>query len=122
MNIGHLIHPLSHFQGWHIDYEDERPADAYPDKDRALQQFLTQFADALHAKGMELVIDTASWSGLLSNFSNIAASGVDELQDMSFYDMGDDPSGYKSALATYFAGVKAGNPTDVVTKLVLPRS
>ena len=69
------------FDGWHIDYEDEHPSDTYPHRNKDLQSFLKEFSDVLHSKGKELVIDVASWSGLLSNFSSIAASGVDQLQD-----------------------------------------
>ena len=36
------------FDGWHIDYEDERPADSYPTKYADLRNFLKQFSDALH--------------------------------------------------------------------------
>ena len=94
------------FQGWHIDYEDERPADHYPNMHEDLRDFLTEFADALHATGRELVVDVATWSTLLSNFSSIAGSSVDQLQDMSFYAR---EGGYKEDLQRYFAGVKAGN-------------
>merc|ERR1711934_195100 len=73
------------FDGWHIDYEDERPADNYPTKHADLRNFLKQFSDALHAEGKELVFDVAGWSSLLSNYTNIAASGVDQLQNMAFY-------------------------------------
>ena len=65
------------FDGWHIDYEDERPSDTYPKRSEDLQRFLSAFSAALHSKGKELVIDVAGWSGLLSNFSSIASSGVD---------------------------------------------
>jgi len=93
------------FDGWHIDYEDEHPSDQYPTRNDDLRAFLKQFSDALHAKDMELVIDVAGWSGLLSNYSNLAASGVDELQDMSFYAR---PGSYKSDLANYFGKVREG--------------
>ena len=101
------------FNGWHIDYEDERPSDSYPHKHDDLREFLKQFSDALHKEGLELVFDVASWSSLLSNFSNIAASGVDQLQDMSFYAR---PGSYKEDLATYFSQVKAANPTTWATQ------
>ena len=95
------------FDGWHIDYEDEHPSDTYPSRDDDLRGFLKQFGDALHAEGLELVFDVASWSGLLSNFENIAASGIDQLQDMSFYGR---PSDYVEGLASYYEAVKKGNP------------
>jgi hypothetical protein len=93
------------FDGWHIDYEDEHPSDNFPHRSADLQQFLTEFAEALHARGMELVFDVASWSGLLSDFTSEAASAVDQLQNMSFYG---SPSA--SALADYYAKVRAGDP------------
>ena len=101
------------FDGWHIDYEDERPADSYPHKHDDLRDFLKQFSDALHAEGLELVIDVASWSSLLGNFSNVAASGVDQLQDMSFYAR---PGSYKEDLASYYAQVRSANPTSWATQ------
>ena len=95
------------FDGWHIDYEDERPSDSYPHKHDDLRNFLKQFADALHAEGLELVFDVASWSSLLSNFSNIAASGIDQLQDMSFYAR---PGSFAEDLESYYSKVKSANP------------
>ena len=101
------------FDGWHIDYEDERPSDSYPDKHDDLRKFLKQFADALHAEGKELVFDVAGWSSLLSNYTNIAASGIDQLQDMSFYAR---PGSYKEDLASFYSQVKASNPTSWATQ------
>lgn len=101
------------FDGWHIDYEDEHPSDSYPHKHDDLREFLKQFSDALHKEGLELVFDVASWSSLLSNFSNIAASGVDQLQDMSFYAR---PGSYAADLTTYFSQVKQANPTGWATQ------
>lgn len=43
---------------------------------------------------------------MLSNYSWIASSGVDQLQDMSFYAR---PGSYKEDLATYFGEVKASS-------------
>ena len=101
------------FDGWHIDYEDEHPSDSYPTKHEDLQKFLKDFSDALHAKGKELVIDVASWSSLLANFSSIAASGVDQLQDMSFYGR---PGSYVADLAHYYGEVKKSNPKTWATQ------
>jgi len=95
------------FDGWHIDYEDERPVDTYPDKSDDLRTFLKQFSDALHEEDLELVIDVAGWSKLLSNYSSIAASGVDQLQNMAFYAR---PGDYKTELQNFYAQVKASNP------------
>eukprot|EP00939_MAST-03C_sp_MAST-3C-sp1_P004471 g4471.t1 len=96
------------FDGWHIDYEDERPPDDFPNRDEDLRVFLKQFSDALHAEGLELVIDVAGWSKLLSNYSSIAASGVDQLQNMAFYAR---PGDYQAELENFYDQVKLSNPT-----------
>eukprot|EP00747_Dinoflagellata_sp_TGD_P166913 gnl/TRDRNA2_/TRDRNA2_190465_c0_seq1.p1 gnl/TRDRNA2_/TRDRNA2_190465_c0~~gnl/TRDRNA2_/TRDRNA2_190465_c0_seq1.p1 ORF type:complete len:310 (+),score=70.46 gnl/TRDRNA2_/TRDRNA2_190465_c0_seq1:133-1062(+) len=95
------------FQGWHIDYEDENPRDNYPHDHEDLKKFLTEFADALHAKQMELVFDVASWSYLLMDYTSIASSSVDELMNMDFYNR---PASYKSDLKKYYAEVRAADP------------
>jgi hypothetical protein len=92
------------FQGWFIDYEDEYPADSDPRKSEKLAAFLTELGDALHAKGMELTICVASWSGLLADYGTLANSSVDELQLMSTYA---NPSDSQSIIADYFAKIEA---------------
>ena len=92
------------FQGWFIDYEDEYPADSDPRKSEKLAAFLTELGDALHAKGMELAICVASWSGLLADYGTLANSSVDELQLMSTYA---NPSDSQSIIADYFAKIEA---------------
>ena len=92
------------FQGWFIDYEDEHPADSDPRKSEKLAAFLTELGDALHAKGMELAICVASWSGLLADYGTLANSSVDELQLMSTYA---NPSDSQSIIADYFAKIEA---------------
>ena len=46
--------------------------------------FLSTFADALHAQGMILTVDVASWSHIW-NYTAIAASSVDRMMVMSTY-------------------------------------
>ena len=70
------------FQGWFIDYEDEYPPDTSPNKVAKLQRFLNDLGAALHAKGMQLTICVASWSGLISNYTALASTAADELQLM----------------------------------------
>lgn len=95
------------FQGWHIDYEDEHPSDKYPHKSEGLAKFLPEFANALHAKDMELFFDVAGWSGLISKYSSVTSSTVDEFQNMVFYAR---PGSYKSDPTSYYSQVRVADP------------
>ena len=41
-----------------------------------LQRFLNDLGAALHAKGMQLTICVASWSGLISNYTALASTAA----------------------------------------------
>ena len=101
------------FQGWFLDYEDEYPPDTAPDKNDRLRGFLNELGDALHAKNMRLDMCVASWSHLLSNYTNLARSSLDRLQLMSTYA---NPSNSKELIETYFKQVAAGAPSRGVEK------
>jgi len=92
------------FDGWFIDYEDEYPPDTNENKTQELALFLTTFADALHKEGMELTICVASWSELLSDFTTLGKSSVDELQNMDFYSM-NETDAYEPRIDSYFDAV-----------------
>jgi len=96
------------FQGWFIDYEDEYPPDTSPNKVQKLTHFLNELGDALHAKNMQLTICVASWSQLISNYTALSSSNVDELQLMSTYSES-SPSAFMPIIDSYFSGVKAGD-------------
>lgn len=46
--------------GWNVDWEPSARATA--DDAAAYAQFLTAFADAMHAENMELSVDIATWN------------------------------------------------------------
>lgn len=96
------------FQGWFIDYEDEYPPDTSPNKVAKLQRFLNDLGAALHAKGMQLTICVASWSGLISNYTALASTAADELQLMSTY-AESAPEAFGPTIDRYFAAVRQGD-------------
>lgn len=96
------------FQGWFIDYEDEYPPDKSPNKVEKLRAFLNELGAALKAKHMQLTICVASWSGLISNYSALASTAVDELQLMSTY-AESTPGDFEPTIDSYFSAVKKGD-------------
>lgn len=88
-------------RGFNVDWEPTSKA-VTEDDARAYAAFLSTFADAVHAEGGVLSVDTATWSQLW-NYTLISQSRVDYIMTMATYT--DDPASFERQLLDAVAQV-----------------